>query len=577
MAAIVSGFQLKSELTYGATPMISQNTIVLEKGKNKKLKVSNVTNKTKIKWKTSNKFAVTVSKKGKIKAVNYGAAVVSATCKGYKLSCRVNVPDTSKNVLIKSYPTTLVEGTTGHISTKSQNRIYYMSSNESIAKVDENGNVTGINPGKAEITAKTSEGYGKCVVNVLTSDVKNRLYDSNNIGIKKANVNGKVLNQFISNVVGQTINIKLDGVAESKVKTCKWSIDDKTIITNPKTVNNSKILQSVQTLKVGQATVTAKVKYTNNTTVTYTATIYVTNPQVNTSNLTVYGKSLGGERQQYISFTGLSSNSTITWKNSNEKCASLSIYDKKAAVWGIKEGTGTITANVDGKSFKIKYTVVNPEINTIKTILKKNQKVKIPITGETGSAPVYTSRNSKIAKVSADGIVKGKKSGVTYIDVEIGTLHQSYRVEVYAKGMNTIINRANYIVNHWKYSQPRRMSNGYYDCSSLVWKGYKAYKKYNKKLGSTTYAKTAASLFDYLREKNQIVYYGFTGIDDMKPGDLIFYGDYNSAVKYSTPGRTLNIYHVAMYAGGGRVVEKGGQSINYNNISHIVGIGRVVN
>ncbi|EKC69143.1 hypothetical protein OBE_04555, partial [human gut metagenome] len=32
--------------------------------------------------------------------------------------------------------------------------------------------------------------------------------------------------------------------------------------------------------------------------------------------------------------------------------------------------------------------------------------------------------------------------------------------------------------------------------------------------------------FDYLKEKNQIVYYGFIDIDDMKPGDLIFYGDY---------------------------------------------------
>ena len=41
------------------------------------------------------------------------------------------------------------------------------------------------------------------------------------------------------------------------------------------------------------------------------------------------------------------------------------------------------------------------------------------------------------------------------------------------------------------------------------------------------YKRQAASLFDYLKEKNQIVYYGFIDIDDMKPGDLIFYGDYN--------------------------------------------------
>ena len=70
---------------------------------------------------------------------------------------------------------------------------------------------------------------------------------------------------------------------------------------------------------------------------------------------------------------------------------------------------------------------------------------------------------------------------------------------------------------------------------------------------------------------------GYLGYDYMKPGDLIFYGDYDSAVQYSTPGRTLNIYHVAMYAGNARVVEKGGQPINYNNLGHVVGIVRVVN
>ena len=153
----------------------------------------------------------------------------------------------------------------------------------------------------------------------------------------------------------------------------------------------------------------------------------------------------------------------------------------------------------------------------------------------------------------------------------------SYRVEVAAKGMKTIINRANFIVNNWKYSQKKRMRKGYYDCSALVWKGYKAYKKYNKKLGSSKRALSAGDLFDYLNKKKKIVYYGYTGMDNMKPGDLIFYGDYANAVKYSTPGRTLNIYHVAMYAGNGEVVEKGGKTLDYNGTYYIVGIGRVVN
>ena len=142
--------------------------------------------------------------------------------------------------------------------------------------------------------------------------------------------------------------------------------------------------------------------------------------------------------------------------------------------------------------------------------------------------------------------------------------------------MKTIIKNAQYMVDHWKYSQGRRMQYGYYDCSALVWKGYRTYKKYHKKLGSSVYALPAGDLFDYLKKKKKIVYYGFTDVDDLQPGDILFYGDYQNAVRYSTPGRTLNIYHAALYAGNGKVVEKGGQTLNYNGTQFIVGVGRVV-
>ena len=147
MAAIISGLQLKSELAYGATPTISKSTVTLEKGKRKKIKVKNVSARTKVKWRTSNKFAVTVSKKGRIRAVNYGAATITATCKSRTMTCKVTVPDTSKNVVITKYPTTLTEGQTGMVVAKSVNKISYMSSNDSIAKVNKEGTVEALNPG----------------------------------------------------------------------------------------------------------------------------------------------------------------------------------------------------------------------------------------------------------------------------------------------------------------------------------------------------------------------------------------------------------------------------------------------
>ena len=53
--------------------------------------------------------------------------------------------------------------------------------------------------------------------------------------------------------------------------------------------------------------------------------------------------------------------------------------------------------------------------------------------GDTGTVPKFTSRNESVATVSSDGVVKGVNSGVTYVDVKIGNIHKSYRIEVYAK------------------------------------------------------------------------------------------------------------------------------------------------
>lgn len=570
-------FETKVESTYATTPVISSESLVLEKGKSKKLKVTGISVKTKVKWTTSNKYAVKVSKKGKVKAINYGTAKITAKVKKQKLVCHVSVPDTSRDVTITEYPQSIIENNTGIINVESRKKVTFISANEEIAMVDENGVVKGINPGRVEITAKTSTGSDKCIITILTSDIQKKSSDMGGICIKRINKNGTVAGGNISQAKGQKLTLAVYGTSESKVKSCKWKSSNTSVVSKPVVISGGKLKVNLDALQEGTSDITAKVKYMNNTTVTYKVTITVTNPLASATNIILYGSSFGDYRQQYITFNGINENSTISLGSVKSEILQATIYSTKIELMGIGEGNGVLKLNIDEKEILINYVVVNVSVQMPKNVINKKEKIKIIVNGNLGITPKYTARNKKIASVSADGTITGKKAGVTYVDAKIGNLNQSYRVEVCAKGMDKIINRANYIVNKWKYSQAKRMKKGYYDCSSLVWKGYKAYKGYNKKLGSKYYANTAAGLFDYLREKKKIVYYGFTGIDNMKPGDLIFYGDYDNAVKYSTPGRTLDIYHVSMYAGDGVVVEKGGKTINYNNISHIVGIGRVVN
>jgi cell wall-associated NlpC family hydrolase len=85
-----------------------------------------------------------------------------------------------------------------------------------------------------------------------------------------------------------------------------------------------------------------------------------------------------------------------------------------------------------------------------------------------------------------------------------------------------------------RYSQELRMAEGYYDCSSLV---YRLYKEAGLELSNT-----AAEQGEDCYKKAQII-----NRADLQPGDLIFYS-------YEQNGRFRNISHVAIYVGEGKIV-----------------------
>ena len=91
----------------------------------------------------------------------------------------------------------------------------------------------------------------------------------------------------------------------------------------------------------------------------------------------------------------------------------------------------------------------------------------------------------------------------------------------------------------YPYSQAYRDSGNYYDCSSL------AYYAWHSAGVSIMYegSNTAASEGKLCYDNNLLVNY-----DEMQPGDLIFYS-------YDRNGRFMNITHVAIYVGNGKVVE----------------------
>ena len=85
-----------------------------------------------------------------------------------------------------------------------------------------------------------------------------------------------------------------------------------------------------------------------------------------------------------------------------------------------------------------------------------------------------------------------------------------------------------------RYDQDRRMEEGYYDCSSLV---YRLYKEVGIELPLT-----AAEQGKYCYRNAMVI-----NKKELKPGDLIFYS-------YEENGAFRNISHVAVYVGDGKMV-----------------------
>lgn len=577
---VVSIIEVMPVDTQAATMKLSNTSITLYKGKTKTLSIKNKGN-AKVTWSTNNKYAVKVSG-GTVKALKQGAATVYARCKGKTYSCRVKIPDNARKITLSTYKMKLAEGRRVKLTSKSTAKVTYISMNDEVASVTTNGLVTAKNPGKVKIIAKNKRGAKTCTVNVfekgglaVSSWLKNKKMKT----IRRVTAKGKVKYGAITWGKNKAIALTIDNVKESKVKKVTWKVDNSEIVSKPKH-NGGKLKAVAETLKSGHATVTAKVTYKTGSTKTYTNNIYVTKPKANKDKVVCLTGKIGSYRHQYIAIEGLSSYSKVDWSNSNTKAVKATGYRNKIKLYGKKKGKGVITAKVDGKTLKIPYSVKKPTIKKVSGIIAQGKSKKIVVSGVAGAKVSFSSRDTAVAVVNAAGKVTAKSGGVTYIDVKVGNMNFTNRVECASKGMKTIINRAQWICNNWTYSQGARMSNGYYDCSSLVWKGYKAYKNYNLKLGGMKNAALcAADLYTWLSARGKIVYTGFTCLDDLQPGDLFFYGDYNNACKYSTPGRTLNIYHVAMYRGAGRVVEKGGKNgrkYNYNGTKYIVGVGRVV-
>ncbi len=264
-------------------------------------------------------------------------------------------------------------------------------------------------------------------------------------------------------------------------------------------------------------------------------TIHVTDPVYTPTD----GYKLAGW-YEYLNLSGVSEYSDISVTCANES----------VCVWNgdyldiVGAGKCRITIVADGREFTDTIEAYAPECSDRILLLKKKKGKQIKVTGlPEGIKVSYTSADKKIATVSSDGKVKGKAAGSTSINIQCGDLISFTCFVTVSKG-GTAFEAAKkaYGFIGGKYSQDRRMEDGYFDCSALVWRAYKA-AGYDL-AGEKKYAPTAADLAKKLEADGKAIAYEYIDPSELKPGDLIFYSS-------GSNGRYKNIDHVAMYYAAG--------------------------
>ena len=197
-AMIITIYQ--PSVAYAATkkPRLNAKTMTLQVGQKKTLKVKNAGKKAKLKWSSNKKSIATVSKKGVVKAVKAGNAVV--TCKvttkngkTTKLTCKVAVKKTAK-------VTSLTVG-----------------SQKELEKALKNKNVTKITVAtQGAVTFTVPQGdYSKVelVINAPNADVVN------NGKFKSIDIQAIKPNTYRENAKGNVITVSATGDARVIVET----------------------------------------------------------------------------------------------------------------------------------------------------------------------------------------------------------------------------------------------------------------------------------------------------------------------------------------------------------------------
>lgn len=344
----------------------------------------------------------------------------------------------------------------------------------------------------------------------------------------------------ITTTVGKTHKLTLQGIEKGESYTEVWSSENNSIVSIDQSGN----------VTARATTSEAGVKIYNKVTINgrnfeVSCVVYVSEPALVSSSTTLrVGKS------EQINVLGLLAQSVVSYKTSDP---GIVLVSETGLMTALKTGQCDITIDVDDVRLTYHVIVTNAKVNCTWFLTRVGKTKQLSVSGQSGTTPVtYVSTNTSIASVSKTGLIKAKKRGNAYVTINVDGMKLTCVVNITYKKALSVINSGKKKLGV-KYSQARRMSSRYFDCSSFVHRMYKKQKIY---FGSRGYSPTAAAEAKYMVRTKKVIAYKYVDPSKLLPGDVLFIkGKYN--------GRYRNICHTAIYIGNGKILHSTPPCVKY--------------